>query len=92
MPQLKPFVRMLYAALTSQQASLQGQTHVYRRQVEPAFQWLRKFLWAWGAEGLERTIFAHCRHNCRLDFFVDASPWGGGAVRLKAGGRGAHKR
>lgn len=45
-PQLKPFVRMLYAALTSQQASLQGQTHVYRRQVEPAFQWLRKFLWA----------------------------------------------
>ena len=84
-PQLKPFARMLYAALTSNPSRLQGQGQVYHGQIEPALRWIKRFLWSWGPEGLERTVYAHTRHRCRLDFLVDASPWGGGAVRLCAG-------
>ena len=83
-PQLKPFVRMLYAAMATSPAKLQGQGQIYYRQIEPALKWIHKFLWSCGSEGLERTICAHSRHHCRLDFLVDASPWGGGAVRLRA--------
>lgn len=76
-PQLKPFVRMLHAALASNPNRLGGRSSVYYKQVEPALKWVRKFLWGCGEQGLERTIHAHTRHQCRLDFLVDASPWGG---------------
>ena len=58
---------------------------MYHKQIEPALKWIHKFLRSCGAEGLERTIHAHSRHHCRLDFLVGASPWGGGAVKLRAG-------
>ena len=84
-PQLRPFVRMLYAALASKPASLRGQGLVYYKQIEPAMKWLRQLFGNYGSAGLERRVQAHARHQCRLDFFVDASPWGGGAVQLQNG-------
>lgn len=75
-PQLKPFVRMLYAAMATQPTKLQGQSQIYYRQVEPVLHWFRMFLWSIGTCGLERFVYAHTRRRCRLDFLVDASPWG----------------
>ena len=65
-PQLKPFVRMLYAALATNPSKLQGQGQIYFKQIEPALHWIRRFLWSWGPEGLERTVFAYIDINVDL--------------------------
>lgn len=84
-PQLKPFVRMLYAALSVKGNNADPDT-VYQRQVDPAVSWISQFLHGLRG-GISRTISAFKRHECQLDFYVDASPWGGGAVKLDETGR-----
>ena len=79
--QLRPFVRMLHAALAKTDNSAHSDKFVYFRQVAPAFEWISKFLNGF-SHGLRWEVRAHWRHMCSLDFLVDASPWGGGAVRL----------
>ena len=83
--QLKPFVRMLYAALSVKGNNADSDT-VYQRQVDPAVSWISQFLHGLRG-GISRTISAFKRHECQLDFYVDASPWGGGAVKLDETGR-----
>ena len=78
--QLRPFVRMLHAAL----ATAPQRDRVYYRQVKPALDWLEAYLLEQRG-GVRKLTVAHARHVCRLDFYVDASPTGGGAVRLEEG-------
>ena len=78
--QLRPFVRMLHAALSRSE----NRDMVYFRQIEPALRWLRNYLED-SQGGLRKLVKAHVRHRCRLDIIVDASPIGGGAVRLVDG-------
>ena len=78
--QLRPFVRMLHAAI----AQAQGKDKVYFRQIEPALKWLHTYLQE-SQGGLRKVVKAHERHKCRLDILVDASPVGGSAVRLVDG-------
>ena len=82
--QAKPFVRMLHAALHSKPGRLEQENAVYTRQIQPAMDWLNSFLNGFH-HGLTWTTAALWRNACCLDFYVDASPWGGGAVRLVNG-------
>ena len=83
--QLKPFVRMLHAALTKADSSAAQTNFVYFRQVEPALTWISKFF-AGFMHGLTWEVRAHWRHTCSLDVLVDASPWGGGAIKIDTDG------
>ena len=82
--QLKPFVRMLHAALHSDASHSPGEGLIYGKQIKPAVTWLKQFLQGFH-HGLSWTTVAHWRNECCLDFYVDASPWGGGAVKLSNG-------
>lgn len=64
-PQLKPFVRMLFAALASKYAASGDVNAVYRRQIAPALKWIRPLLDDFRG-GLERRGVAFARHNCQL--------------------------
>lgn len=76
--QLKPFVRMLYSAL-SLKSRVSDKGAVYHKQVEPAICWFQHFFD--GIDGpLRWELRAHVRHQCGLHIVVDASPWGGGAI------------
>ncbi|CAE7359038.1 icd [Symbiodinium natans] len=76
--QAKPYVQMLYAALNvSKQV-------VYAKQLKHALTWLVALFDGFN-NGFHRTVRAHVRHQVCLEFLVDASPWGGGAVRLVNG-------
>ena len=83
--QLKPFVRMLHAALAKADSSAAQTNFVYFRQVEPALTWISKFF-AGFMHGLTWEVRAHWRHTCSLDVLVDASPWGGGAIKIDTDG------
>eukprot|EP00438_Fugacium_kawagutii_P014285 Skav215770 [mRNA] locus=scaffold106:569116:574315:+ [translate_table: standard] len=83
-PQLKPFVRMLYAALSVKSPVPGKEGAVYHKQISPALRWIKPLLNDFNG-GLERRVVAFARHQCQLDFYVDASPWGGGAVKLLDG-------
>ena len=78
--QLRPFVRMLHAAMTTSP----DRDKIYFRQVKPALEWLEAYLLEQRG-GVRKLTVAHERRVCRLDFYVDASPSGGGAVRLEGG-------
>ena len=82
--QAKPFVRMLHAALHSEPTCLLTKATIYGRQIRPAVRWLRSSLDGFH-QGLTWVTSALSRNTCCLDFYVDASPWGGGAVRLVDG-------
>ena len=76
--QAKPYVQMLYSALNvSKQV-------VYAKQLKHALTWLVALFDGFN-NGLHRRVQAHVRHQVCLEFLVDASPWGGGAVRLVNG-------
>ena len=78
--QVKPVVRMLYAALAS--SSPGKSPHVYHKQIQLAMSWINNYL-----QHIECHLawlqFAYFRHRCCLDFVVDAFPWGGGALLYK---------
>ena len=78
--QIKPFVRMLYAALYTDKGLRTNPGGIYGKQIEPAMKWLNLYLNDI-KHGLTWIQTAHLRHCCCLDFVVDASPWGGGAIR-----------
>ena len=80
--QIKPFVRMLYAALYTDQGLRSQPGGIYGRQIEPAMKWLHHYLNDI-KDGLTWIQTAHLRHLCCLDFVVDASPWGGGAIKYQ---------
>ena len=73
--QIKPFVRMLYAALYTDKELRTNPGGIHGRQIQPAMRWLHHYLND-VKEGLTWIQTAHFRHCCRLDFVVDASPWG----------------
>ena len=76
--QAKPYVQMLYAALNvSKQV-------VYAKQLKHALTWLVAPFHGFN-NGFHRRVQARVRHQVCLEFLVDASPWGGGAVRLVNG-------
>ena len=83
-PQLRPFTRMLFAAMSHRSQKTEQLKAVYLKQIEPALNWIRPLLHGFRG-GLTRKILAWARHDCKLDFYTDASPHGGGAVRLHNG-------
>lgn len=81
--QLKPFVRMLHTAL-AMKTKVSDKGAVYHRQVEPALNWFSHFFEGMSG-GLHWKVRAHVRHNCCLEVTLDASPWGGGAMKMVEG-------
>ena len=76
LPQLKPFVRQLWAAAT---AGGSNKNLVYLKQIKPALVWLERFFA--GVEGeLTRQVYVVDRTLQGMLLEVDASPWGGGAA------------
>ena len=82
--QAKPVVRMLYSAMSHCTTMKDGQEVIYQQQLAPALGWLSKLL-AGFSHGLQWTVKAHVRHHCCLEIVVDASPWGGGAIKYVKG-------
>ena len=80
-PQLKPFTRMLYAALKVQSPTGQVYPTVSAKQVRAPLHWLKAFASGFSG-GIERKFVAHERHRVALHVVTDASPWGGGAYSL----------
>ena len=78
MPQLKPFVRQLWASLYKERVDQKVEL-VYKRQVWPALTWLRKFHHA-HQQVLVRHLFLVDRLLDGLVLEVDASTTGGGAA------------
>ena len=81
--QLKPFVRMLHTAL-SMRTKVSDKGAVYHKQVEPALNWF-SHLFEGMSGGLNWKVTAHVRHHCCLEVTLDASPWGGGAIKMHEG-------
>ena len=81
--QLRPFVRMLHTAL-AMESKVTRKGAVYHKQVEPALLWFQHFFNGLSG-GLHWMVQAHVRHICSLEITVDASPWGGGAVKYRGG-------
>ena len=78
LPQLKPFARQLWAALTGGGAAGKPGL-VYLRQVAPALSWLR-CCFGNVLGDLVRFVYVVDRYLQGLLLEVDASPWGGGAA------------
>ena len=74
--QARPYVQMLYAALSVSKGV------VYAKQLKHALTWLVALMEGFN-HGFRWKVRAHVRHQICLEVLVDASPWGGGAVRLQ---------
>ena len=78
LPQVRTFIRQVWAALTSSTAASKS-GRVFVRQMAPALAWLRAF--AEQSEGaFMRDVYLIDRSAPGAVIEVDASPWGGGAV------------
>jgi hypothetical protein len=78
-PQIRPFVRQIWGALTDPTADRKGNQLVYLKQVKGALDWILKLASGYSV-GLSRAHDVADRHNPGIYFEVDASPKGGGAV------------
>jgi hypothetical protein len=91
LPQLKPFVQQLWAALSAPRKSgLLGM--VYYKQIESALEWLLEFASQNGKIPIERVYLVCHRHVVAITMEVDASPWGGGAILWSGPPEGRHDR
>ena len=78
-PQVKPFVRQIWAAITSKNKNGKIPKLVYLKQISSALKWLELF--CRGAQGgLAKTFRLEERFADGLVFVCDASLWGGGAA------------
>lgn len=68
-PQLKPFVRMLFAAMNLTAGHALEQGAAYKKQLEPPLSWIVPVLHGFKG-GMTRKIFAHFRHQCQLGFLL----------------------
>ena len=78
-PQVKPFIRQIWAAISSCTKSGASPKLVYRKQIAAALHWLELF--ALGNQGgLSKTFFLEDRFRDGIVLVCDASLWGGGAA------------
>jgi hypothetical protein len=76
LPQLRPFVQQLWAALSApRKPGLQAL--VYFKRIESALEWLLAFATANGSIPIERIYLVCHRRVVAITMEVDASPWGG---------------
>jgi hypothetical protein len=91
LPQLKPFVQQLWAALSApRKPGLLAL--IYYKQIESALDWLLKFAAANSVMPIERIYLVCHRRVVSITMEVDASPWGGGAVLWLGPPEGRHTR
>ena len=78
-PQVKPFVRQIWGAVSARTKSGSQGKLVFRKQIDSALHWLRLFALG-NRGGLSKTFFLEDRFKDGVVMQCDASVWGGGAA------------
>ena len=78
-PQVRPFIRQIWAAIAARSSAGKLCKLVYRKQISTALTWLELF--ALGNQGgLSKTFYLEERFQDGIVLVCDASLWGGGAA------------
>ena len=78
-PQVKPFIRQIWGAVSARTKSGSQCKLVYRKQIDSALHWLQLFALG-NRGGLSKTFLLEERFKDGVVMQCDASVWGGGAA------------